>query len=75
MKRSEMEDIYKELIRGVSQEIRELKEEIEALGKEALKTDNREDFKVYMDFVNLYFDADKLLMKLVVNYIKVLEDE
>jgi len=72
MEKTEFEDIYKELITRVSQEIRETKLEIEALEKEAL-TGDKENVKVYARFVNQYIKLNELLLKLIVDYVKVLE--
>ena len=74
MEKTEFEDIYKELIREVSQEIRETKLEIKALEKEAL-TGDKENVKVYARFVNQYIKLNELLLKLIVDYVKVLEGE
>lgn len=70
MEKTEFEDIYKELITRVSQEIRETKLEIEALEKEAL-TGDKENVKVYARFVNQYIKLNELLLKLIGDYVKV----
>ena len=69
MEKTEFEDIYKELITRVSQEIRETKLEIEALEKEAL-TGDKENVKVYARFVNQYIKLNELLLKLIADYVR-----